>query len=49
MRKVLIAIAVLIVLVWLIPWDLEPDGQMSSSARRACHSYTRKPLDTGHG
>ena len=28
MRKVLIAIAVLIVLVWLIPWDLEPDGQI---------------------
>jgi hypothetical protein len=28
MRKVLIAIAVLIVLVWLIPWDLEPDGQL---------------------
>jgi len=27
MRKVLIAIAVLIVLVWLIPWDLEPDGE----------------------
>jgi hypothetical protein len=27
MRKILIAIAVLIVLVWLIPWDLEPDGQ----------------------
>jgi hypothetical protein len=27
MRKVLIAIAVLIVLVWLIPWDLEPGGQ----------------------
>jgi len=27
-RKVLIAIAVLIVLVWLIPWDLEPDGQI---------------------
>jgi hypothetical protein len=26
-RKVLIAIAVLIVLVWLIPWDLEPDGE----------------------
>ena len=28
MRKVLLAIAVLIVLVWLIPWDLEPDGQI---------------------
>jgi hypothetical protein len=28
MRKVLIAIAVLIALVWLIPWDLEPDGQI---------------------
>ena len=28
MRKVLIAIAVLIVLVWLIPWDLQPDGQI---------------------
>jgi hypothetical protein len=28
MRKVLVAIAVLIVLVWLIPWDLEPDGQI---------------------
>ena len=28
MRKVVIAIAVLIVLVWLIPWDLEPDGEM---------------------
>jgi len=28
MRKVLIAIAVLIVLVWLIPWDLEPEGQI---------------------
>lgn len=28
MRKVLISIAVLIVLVWLIPWNLEPDGQM---------------------
>ena len=28
MRKVLIAIVVLIVLVWLIPWDLEPDGEM---------------------
>ena len=28
MRKVLIAIAVLIVLVWLIPWDREPDGQI---------------------
>ena len=28
MRKVLIAIAVLIVLVWLTPWDLEPDGQI---------------------
>ena len=28
MRRVLIAIAVLIVLVWLIPWDLEPDGQI---------------------
>jgi hypothetical protein len=27
MRKVLIAIAVLIVLVWLIPWDLQPDDQ----------------------
>jgi hypothetical protein len=27
-RKVLIAIAVLIVLVWLIPWDLQPDGQI---------------------
>jgi hypothetical protein len=27
-RKVLIAIAVLIVLVWLIPWGLEPDGQI---------------------
>ena len=28
MRKVLIAIAVLIVLVWLIPWDLEPEGEI---------------------
>jgi hypothetical protein len=28
MRKVLIALAVLIPLVWLIPWDLEPDGQV---------------------
>ena len=28
MRKVLIAIAVLIVLVWSIPWALEPDGQI---------------------
>jgi hypothetical protein len=28
MRKVLIAIAVLIVLVWLIPWDPQPDGQI---------------------
>jgi hypothetical protein len=28
MRKVLIAIAVLIVLVWFIPWDLERDGQI---------------------
>ena len=28
MRKVLVAIAVLTVLVWLIPWDLEPDGQI---------------------
>ena len=28
MRKVLIAIAVLIALAWLIPWDLEPDGQI---------------------
>jgi hypothetical protein len=28
MRKVLIAIAVLLVLVWLIPWDLQPDGQI---------------------
>lgn len=28
MRNVLIAIAVLIMLVWLIPWDLEPDGQI---------------------
>jgi hypothetical protein len=28
MRKVLIAIAVLIVLVWLIPWDPEPNGQI---------------------
>src|SRR5918993_3368054 len=28
MRKVLIAIAVLIVLVWLIPWDLEPVRQI---------------------
>jgi hypothetical protein len=28
MRRVLIAIAVLIALVWLIPWDLEPDGQI---------------------
>ena len=30
MRKVLIAIAVLIVLVWLIPWGLEPDGQIQA-------------------
>ena len=28
MRKVLIAIAVLIVLVWLIPYDPQPDGQI---------------------
>ena len=28
MRKVLIAIAVLIVLVWLIPWDPQPDGEI---------------------
>jgi len=28
MRKVLIAIAVLIVVVWLLPWYLEPDGQI---------------------
>ena len=28
MRNVLTAIAVLIVLAWLIPWDLEPDGQI---------------------
>jgi hypothetical protein len=27
MRKVLSAIVLLIVLVWLIPWDLEPDGE----------------------
>ena len=27
-RKVLIAIAVLIALVWLIPWDPHPDGQI---------------------
>jgi hypothetical protein len=27
-RKVLIATAVLIALVWLIPWDLQPDGQI---------------------
>jgi hypothetical protein len=28
MSKVLIAIAVLIMLAWLIPWDVEPDGQI---------------------
>jgi hypothetical protein len=28
MRKVLIAIAILIVLVWLIPFDPQPDGQI---------------------
>ena len=28
MRKVLIAIAVLIVLVWLIPWDPQPEGEI---------------------
>ena len=28
MRKVLSAIVLLIVLVWLIPWDVEPDGQI---------------------
>jgi len=28
MRKVLIALAVLIVLVWLIPYDPQPDGQI---------------------
>ncbi len=28
MRRVLVAIAVLIVLVWLIPWGPEPDGQI---------------------
>ncbi len=28
MSKVLIAIALLIMLAWLIPWDLEPDGQI---------------------
>jgi hypothetical protein len=27
-RKVLIAIVLLIVLVWLIPWDLQPDGEI---------------------
>jgi hypothetical protein len=27
MRKILSAIVLLIVLVWLIPWDLEPDGE----------------------
>jgi len=27
-RKVLAATVVLIVLVWLIPWDLQPDGQI---------------------
>ena len=32
MRKVLIAIAVLVVLVWLIPWDLEPDGEIQVAA-----------------
>ena len=28
MRKVLIAVAVLIALVWLIPYDPQPDGQI---------------------
>jgi hypothetical protein len=28
MRKVLIAIAVLMAAVWLIPWDLQPDGEI---------------------
>ena len=28
MRKVLTALVVLFVLVWLIPWDLQPDGQI---------------------
>jgi hypothetical protein len=28
MRKVLIAITVLIVLVWLIPWDPQPEGEI---------------------
>jgi hypothetical protein len=28
MRKVLIAIAVLVVLVWLIPWDPQPEGEI---------------------
>lgn len=28
MRKVLVAIGVLIPLLWLIPWGLEPDGQI---------------------
>src|SRR5215207_10852287 len=30
-RKVLVAIAVLIVLVWLMPWDPQPDGQIQVS------------------
>jgi len=30
MRKVLTALVVLTVLVWLIPWDLQPDGEIQA-------------------